>query len=126
MVLPRHHPALIHTPSGHLSETITDSPAAETILLLSAKRYCLSSDDCYNGVMSQSERVTIRLSPELAHAAEKAARAKGLSVGEWLRKLAEEATGVQADMKQGFAAMPKTQRQRASKKGLAVRWEKTE
>jgi len=70
-----------------------------------------------------SDRVTIRLSPELAAAAKKAARAAGLSLGEWLRRLAETETGVKSEMAQGFAALTEAQRKRVAKAAAKTRWE---
>lgn len=73
-----------------------------------------------------SHRVTIRLSPGLARAAKKAAAAKGLSIGEWLRELAETETGVKAEMLQGFAALSEAKRRRTSRDAAKARWKPEE
>src|SRR5688572_28828085 len=73
-----------------------------------------------------SPKVSLRLQPDLARASEKAAAEMGLSIGEWLRDLAEEATGVKAEVKRGFAAMSQRNRRRTSRLGAQTRWSQSE
>ena len=72
------------------------------------------------------ERVTIRLAESVRTAAERKAGVAGTSLGEWIRKLIEEATGVKYEHKQGYAAMPKKKRQAAQKAAVKSRLENGE
>ena len=69
----------------------------------------------------ESKILTLRVPEPLLTAAESAAKAAGLSLGEWARSLMEQATGVSADPKQGFAALSPTKRKRISRAGVKAR-----
>ncbi len=69
-------------------------------------------------------RVTIRLANSVRTAAERKADADGTSLGEWIRSLIEQATGVHYDHKRGYAAMSKKRRQAAQKAAVKSRLEK--
>ncbi len=67
------------------------------------------------------DRVTVRLAQSVRAAAERKASQADLSLGEWIRKLVVEATGVHYEHKQGYAAMPKKARQAAQKAAVKSR-----
>jgi len=69
-------------------------------------------------------RVTFRLAESVKKAAEKSAGKAGTSLGEWVRSLVEQATGVHYEHKQGYAAMPRKRRQAAQKAAVKARLEK--
>ena len=71
-------------------------------------------------------RVTIRLANSVRTAAERKADASGTSLGEWIRSLVEQATGVHYEHKQGYAAMSRKRRQTAQKAAVKSRLEKRE
>ena len=76
--------------------------------------------------MAESERVTIRL-PDALHAACKASSsAAGVSLGEWLRTLAERATGVKADVREGLMGVSAKRRLEISRGAIKAKREKAE
>ena len=72
------------------------------------------------------DRVTFRLAEPVRLAAERLAKQADLSLGEWVRKQVEDATGVHYEHKQGYAAMPKKRRQAAQRAAVKSRLEKVE
>jgi hypothetical protein len=69
---------------------------------------------------NESRKVTIRLSHALYLAAGRAARAAGLSIGLWLRRLAERETGTVANARRGFAAAEPARRRELGEQGAAA------
>ena len=69
-----------------------------------------------------SPKISLRLSPALFRASSAAAKAAGLSVGEWLRSLAERETGTPADTRRGFAAQTQRRRRQIATSGAAARY----
>ena len=74
-----------------------------------------------------SDRVSVRFGRKLKAASAKAAKAAGCAtLGEWLRGLAEKATGVDAPMPRGMAGLTKRARTKIGKGGRAARWARFE
>lgn len=69
----------------------------------------------------ESDRVTIRISRKLMAAVRHKAKRAGLSIGEYLRQLAEQDTDIPAEMKHGLAGADKATRKRVSEAGHAAR-----
>lgn len=65
----------------------------------------------------RSPKITICLSEEQLEAAEKICADHCVSLSEWVRSLIAKATGVEAELPQGFAAMTKKEVQAAAKRG---------
>ena len=65
----------------------------------------------------ESERISLRLSPSLMREARRLAATTGISLGEWVRRLIESETGIDADMRMGFAALLRKRRQEIARSG---------
>lgn len=66
----------------------------------------------------ESKITAIRLSAPLRREAQRLAKAAGVSLGEWIRRLIERETGIQAEMKEGgFAHMSKKRRREIASSG---------
>lgn len=74
--------------------------------------------------MSDTRMVSVRLMGPLYAASELLANDAGLTVGAWLRSLAERETGVQANPMPGLSGLPKEVASQAGKKGAKGRWKK--
>lgn len=74
-----------------------------------------------------SDRVAVRFGRKLKAASAKAAKAAGCAtLGEWLRGLAETATGVEAPMPRGMAGFSKRDLAKVGRIGRASRWARFE
>jgi hypothetical protein len=62
--------------------------------------------------------INFRVPPELLAEATRLAEAEGLSVGEWTRKLVEEATGMTVEVKMGLAGASERTRKRVQRLGV--------
>jgi len=66
---------------------------------------------------------TIRLPGPLYDACKRAAAKQGMELGEWIRWLAAQATGVSGDVKQGMASVKsKRKRSQMARHAAKVRW----
>ena len=69
----------------------------------------------------KSTAISLRLPPELYEAAAKRAQAAGKTLPLWVRSLIERETGVEADVKRGFASMSKPKLAKLSKAAVKKR-----
>lgn len=74
--------------------------------------------------MSDTRMVSVRLMGPLYAASKQAADGAGLTVGAWLRSLAERETGVPANPRPGLSGLPAEVAAKAGRKGSASRWRK--
>ena len=64
------------------------------------------------------QRIDFRVPPELLAEVKRLAKAAGMSVGLWTRKLIERETGIAVDVKLGIAGSDEKTRKRVQKAGL--------
>lgn len=74
--------------------------------------------------MSDTRMVSVRLMGPLYAAAKQIADGAGLTVGAWLRSLAERETGVPANPRPGLSGLPAEVAAEAGRKGSKSRWRK--
>lgn len=70
----------------------------------------------------ESARVTIRIPPALYAACKRQAVLAGVSIGEWLRGLAEASTGVPADVHEGLTGVSPRRRKQIACNAAKARW----
>lgn len=68
-----------------------------------------------------SKQIAVRLAEQLNAEAEKRAASAGVSVGVWLRMLAERETGIVVPMREGFQGMDPATAQKIRDAGVKAR-----